>query len=635
MRIPATTLLCRFLFAATALTASSAAPVKLVGPVTYGSPDQPYGRRRPVTAADRAAIAAFRSARRPPVFSTKFATPAELQAGWNLLTDDGAGLKSCRRPGNVEASGAGLTLKTLAASDCKSARWSTGTINSKATYAYGFFEATMRIADIHGMNNSLWLTTEDHYEIDVAEAQYPDYIHIGLQYWPASKEEQHTGIGFGAHFSGNLSEGFHDIGLLWTPNEMIFEVDGEPVAAAVTGGAVKGAATIRLSSALADWAGGVPSRPEGHDMMVNSLRVFSLQDAPAAGAVVTAPPPKVPVEVGIDRSLLSGQDPATRQRMLEDIHALHATWFRDGPTSGSARGVANFVDEVARAKRLDLKVLANILQMGEDYDVPLVTHDHGWKAKKLSQINLDKFARRFRNLLGALKAANLAVDAVEFGNEDDSFYYDADVPNGHPATPDELHTWLRGYGEFLKTGATILHDPAYFPQAKIVTFGIAHGSDQYDNPPHHLSNPAKAVAMLRDVDGFNYLDNAGYHVDAFGTHIYASPKSPGDTATVLLRQDIWALGRDRPFWITEWGFTDATKFPNRKGQTISQGLTELLDAFDELAQRVPIGPRFFYSYDSGLADASGKASGLVDTSGHFVPAASVLASYALSKQAVR
>ena len=32
--------------------------------------------------------------------------------------------------------------------------------------------------------------------------------------------------------------------------------------------------------------------------------------------------------------------------------------------------------------------------MDEDYDIPLVTHDHGWKAKKLSQINLDKFSQR-------------------------------------------------------------------------------------------------------------------------------------------------------------------------------------------------------------------------------------------------
>jgi hypothetical protein len=176
----------------------------------------------------------------------------------------------------------------------------------------------------------------------------------------------------------------------------------------------------------------------------------------------------------------------------------------------------------------------------------------------------------------------------------------------------------------LKTGATILHDPRYYPEAKIITFGIAHGYTAPGHPPQCLSDPAKIVAMLKDVDSFNYLDNSGYHVDGYGTHVYASPSSPGESATALLRQDVWGLGRDKAFWITEWGFTDATKFPNRKKQTASQAMQEILNAFDDLGQRVPIGPMFFYSYNSGLEDAEGHPSGLVDTKGKFVPAANVL-----------
>jgi hypothetical protein len=194
-------------------------------------------------------------------------------------------------------------------------------------------------------------------------------------------------------------------------------------------------------------------------------------------------------EIGVDRSGLSMQSEAIRQKTLQNIRALHATWFRDGPSSGSPPGVANFVDEVRLAKQQNLKVLVNIVQMNEDYQVPLLTHDHGWKAKKLTEIDLEKFAQRFRTLLGELKAADLTIDAVEFGNEDDSYYYDADVPNGHFASPEELHKWLRGYGEFLKTGAELLHDPRYYPLAKIITFGIAHGCDQCGGPPQHLSNP--------------------------------------------------------------------------------------------------------------------------------------------------
>jgi hypothetical protein len=326
-------------------------------------------------------------------------------------------------------------------------------------------------------------------------------------------------------------------------------------------------------------------------------------------------------EIGIDRSGLSQQSAAVQQKTLEDIRNLGATWFRDGPTSGSPQGVANFVNEVRLADQQRLKMLVSIVQMDEDYDGPLTTHDHGWKAKKLSEINLDKFTRRFRNLLDALKAASLTIDAVEFGNEDDSYYYDADVPYDHYATPGELQTWLRGYGAFLKAGAEVLRDPRYYPHAKIITFGIAHGCDACGGPPRHLSNPARVVAMLKDVNGFNYLDNARYHVDGYGTHVYASPNDVGGSVAHTLREDAAALGPGRPLWVTEWGFQDLKSFPNRKGETLSQGLRSFLDAFDGLRGQMPIGPIMFYRYDVWLSDASGK----------LLPQAGVFSAYAAKR----
>jgi hypothetical protein len=79
-------------------------------------------------------------------------------------------------------------------------------------------------------------------------------------------------------------------------------------------------------------------------------------------------------------------------------------------------------------------------------------------------------------------------------------------------------TWLRGNGNFLKAAALVIRDPAYVPNAKIITFGIAHGSDKLDKPWRHLSHPASAVARLRNVNGFNYLGNDSYHVD-YGAHV--------------------------------------------------------------------------------------------------------------------
>jgi hypothetical protein len=120
----------------------------------------------------------------------------------------------------VEAANAGLRSKTLVATDCHH-RSSTGSINSKVKYGYSFFEATMKIADITGMNHAFWMTAVDHPET-------------------------------GDHF----------------------EIDGEPVAAVVTHNAVQGRADFAFSSALI--YAGIPDHPEGHDMVVKLVRVFAL-----------------------------------------------------------------------------------------------------------------------------------------------------------------------------------------------------------------------------------------------------------------------------------------------------------------------------------------------------------------------
>jgi hypothetical protein len=164
-----------------------------------------------------------------------------------------------------------------------------------------------------------------------------------------------------------------------------------------------------------------------------------------------------------------------------------------------------------------------------------------------------------------------------------------------------MMTWLRGYGEFLKAGALVIHDPRYFPQAKIITFGIAHADDRYDRPWHHISHPATVVARLRNVNGFNYLDNSSYQVDGYGTHIYPWPGDIAGSVKNTLREDAAAL-TDKPLWVTEFGFLNHSQFPNTKGQTLNQGIEEILATFNSLAQGISLGPLMFYSYHGWVAN---------------------------------
>jgi hypothetical protein len=295
--------------------------------------------------------------------------------------------------------------------------------------------------------------------------------------------------------------------------------------------------------------------------------------------------------------------------------------------TSTPQSIADFVDEVKLAKQNNLKMLVNVLTSYADYDLASFANAGeefrkrcGWSegSGKLSQVNLTKFSEHLRATLDAVKAANLTIDAFEVGNEDDTVCFNADVPFGHEASKQELETVLHGYGEYLKTVALIIRDPHYFPEAKIITFGIAHGSDKWDKVHSHISQPASFVARLRNVNGFNYLDNSSYHVDGYGTHIYPWAGNPARSASDTLREDSAALGRDKPLWITEWGFLKRSDFPNKNGQTLIEATKELLATFDKLAPSIPLGPVMFYSYNGWLTDNTGR----------LLPQADVISAYA-------
>ncbi|MDQ0472692.1 glycoside hydrolase family 16 protein [Labrys wisconsinensis] len=252
--------------------AATPAPAQMAPP-TWGNPDQPWGTRRPVTAADQARIASYRSGHRAPAFQTDFTDAAALQLQWALQSDDHPDLQACRQPQSVIATPAGLELKTLAAVGKCHARWSTGFLISRSSYSYGFFEARFRAADISGLNNAFWLVSASHFEIDVAEVHEPNDLGMSLHDWTTSSG---TSVGFDSKLKGDFSRGFHDFGVLWTPTDIVYEVDGRAIAAIATHGAIDKPVDIRFSTALAPFAGKVPADPAGHAMSVRSLRVYPL-----------------------------------------------------------------------------------------------------------------------------------------------------------------------------------------------------------------------------------------------------------------------------------------------------------------------------------------------------------------------
>ena len=256
------------------LASPSYAQQAVLQKLTWGNPDQPWGVRRPVTEADRKAVTSYRIGKGEPIYATDFTDPQKLASEWQSQSDDY--LQSCRRPDNVVTTPGGLQLRTRVAADCK-AKWSTGSIISKQHYGFGFYEATIKTADIDGLNNAFWLVTEDHFEIDAAELHFPNISRMTLHNNNKIDGKFPPAVGFDSRFSHYFYSQFHDIGVLWTPTDIVWEVDGEPVAAIRTSNSIRGKTDVRFSTALMDYAGKIPDHPEGHHMYIKSIRVLPLQ----------------------------------------------------------------------------------------------------------------------------------------------------------------------------------------------------------------------------------------------------------------------------------------------------------------------------------------------------------------------
>ncbi|WP_175836413.1 glycoside hydrolase family 16 protein [Burkholderia anthina] len=167
-------------------------------------------------------------------------------------------------------------LEVKAATDCH-AKWSTGQIVSKTRFKYGYFEASMKLAPIPGVDNAFWLVTSDGYEIDVTEAFYPKTSTSAVHQWHPPKGKGHTMVSTGINTKQDLSKDFHDYGVLWDESELIFAIDGEPYIALRSHGEINGAAVLRLSNALVPWGAKFPNNPEGIKTIFRGVRVFKLQ----------------------------------------------------------------------------------------------------------------------------------------------------------------------------------------------------------------------------------------------------------------------------------------------------------------------------------------------------------------------
>jgi hypothetical protein len=368
-------------------------------------------------------------------------------------------------------------------------------------------------------------------------------------------------------------------------------------------------------------------------------------------------PAPAPVEMGIDRSNMAtewtlsppaepkiypftgpyngaGVFEARRTAVFDGAAELHVSWFRDGFGGDTAKDAQLFVDTVSALHARGLKVLAVVGPTGSDFDPkdriagnPSVNGCR-WGTAPLSKIDLTKFAHRLRAHFVALKQAGLTVDAFEIGNELDLYCNDADMPMTSEfakhhwkwfLTADQVRAFDAGYVPFLTTFAGLIRE--YFPQAKIITFGMS-------NPTGDSAALIAGLAHFTDSTGrtFDYTTL----VDGYGTHIYPKSDTTEEmvaTTTRNLTDQAAELPHsdEKPLWITEWNPSDSAFWSTHKwyfqfdasgvpggdlnlarspyeamdrAEAIRTFETDVVDRLRAQAEPVNIGYVFYYAYDS-------------------------------------
>ncbi len=386
---------------------------------------------------------------------------------------------------------------------------------------------------------------------------------------------------------------------------------------------------------------------------------FCLLSLLAASALAAPGLTPAPLELGIDRSNMGTQEwslsppaepdiypfnghyngpgvfEARRVAVYDGIAKLHPQWFRDGFGPDSGADAQMFVDSVQHVHRRGIKFLAVIGPSGNDFEpqdfIDPATSGCPWGTHALSKINLAKFEHRLRTHFDALRAAGESVDAFEIGNELDLYCNDADMPKtsefaAHQwtwfLTDAQTRAFAAGYAPFLQTFAQLVRE--YFPNAKIITFGMA-------NPTGNSAPLIRALASVPDSAGHS-IDYTAL-VDGYGSHLYFSSATTLDmvtraTASLEAQAAVLPHIQNKPLWITEWN-EEASAFwgshkwyfqyaanhqpggdlnlPDTNGVYPAMSRADAIrvfmrDVIERLRSRadnpVNIGYLFYYSYDS-------------------------------------
>lgn len=199
---------------------------------------------------------------------------------WQSQAGPSGHILSSRWPENVEVKDGLLRLLTKQ-EERAGQQWTSGNVWTKPQFGPGYYEARYRYGAAAGLNNAFWLwkvvpwKTGGLTEIDINEGHYPNEINTNIHYHRDHRGAHHFGNAKAFTYDGlDLAKEFHTYGLQWTPSELIFYFDDQPIRTLPHNIFVGEGMQVMFSSAVAKFAGAVTDALDGTAMEVDWVKVY-------------------------------------------------------------------------------------------------------------------------------------------------------------------------------------------------------------------------------------------------------------------------------------------------------------------------------------------------------------------------
>jgi alpha-L-fucosidase len=167
-------------------------------------------------------------------------------------------------------------------------RYTCGAVRTKGKFEhrYGYWVCRCKFPEQPGHWPAFWLMTDgvskigdggrDGTEIDIMEKPWRDDRTTQNLHWDGyGKEHQSAGTRFSVP---GLSEGFHTFGLLWTPQEYVFYVNGQETWRTSAGGVSQVPEFVKLTEEIGTWGGDIKQATLPDSFIVDYVRVYDIVD---------------------------------------------------------------------------------------------------------------------------------------------------------------------------------------------------------------------------------------------------------------------------------------------------------------------------------------------------------------------